>query len=48
MLCYPALQVYSAPRVGAFRLSLEVNPTTLVVLVGHFSPVNDIFGVAMT
>ena len=28
MLCYPALQVNSAPRVGAFRLPLEVNPMT--------------------
>ena len=43
MLCYPAFQVNSAPRVGAFRLPLEVNLLTLGVLVGHFSSVDDIF-----
>ena len=45
MLSYPAFQVDGGPGVGAFRLPFEVDLTILVlgVLVGHLSPVNDVY-----
>ena len=50
MLSYPAFQVDGGPSVGAFRLPFEVDLTILVlgVLVGHLSPVNDVYCVAVT
>ena len=50
MLCYPAFQVDSAPRVGALRLPLEVDLSILIlgVSIGHRSSVNDVFGIAVT
>ena len=46
MLCYPAFQVDSAPRVGALEVDLSI--LILGVSIGHRSSVNDVFGIAVT
>ena len=52
MLVHPALEVDSAPHVGALRLPLEVDFLVLVsvlgVSIGHRSTVDDVFGIAVT